>query len=178
MRRARDDDRVLITYLYTFAQKNLGLPPWSGYVGAFVAGVTTFIASPMIGMLSARVGQTRFMMTAALVGLLVTWPLFHALTSAPTVPTLILVEVVIGFLMAAYFALLPSLTAEMYPVEVRTTGMWLSYNIGVTLLGGFAPTVLSWLVTYDLRAPSMYYMAVAVLSLIGLTLARRAYGMR
>ena len=63
-------------------------------------------------------------------------------------------------------------------MEIRTTGMSLSYNIGVTLLGGFAPSILAWLVTYYLRAPSMYYMFVAVLSLIGLTIARRVYGMR
>lgn len=168
----------LITYLPTFAQKNLGLPPWSGYVGAIVAGVTTFIASPLIGTLADRIGQTRIMMTTAFIGLVIAWPLFHALTSAPSVKTLIIVEIVIGCLMAAYFAPLPSLMAEMYPVEIRTTGMSLSYNIGVTLLGGFAPSILAWLVTYDLRAPSMYYMFVAVLSLIGLTIARRVYGMR
>ena len=54
----------------------------------------------------------------------------------------------------------------------------LAYNIGVTLLGGFAPTILAWLVTYSLRAPSIYYIAVAVLSVIGLILARRIFGSR
>ncbi len=53
--------------------------------------------------------------------------------------------------------------------------MSLAYNIGVTLLGGFAPTILAWLVTYDLRAPSFYYIAVALLSIAGLLIARRVY---
>lgn len=48
----------------------------------------------------------------------------------------------------------------------------------MTLLGGFAPTVLAWLVTYDLRAPSFYYIGVAILSIVGLIIARRVYGMR
>ena len=165
----------LITYLPTFAQRNLGLPPWSGYAGALVAGLIALVGSPFIGMLADRIGQTRIMLTAAVVGLVVAYPMFALLTGAPSVTTLIVAEIVIGALMAAYFAPLPSLLAAMFPVQVRTTGMSLAYNIGVTLLGGFAPTILAWLVTYNLQAPSFYYIAVAILSIIGLIIARRVY---
>lgn len=168
----------LITYLPTFAQKNLGLPPWSGYAGAVVAGLVIMVGSPFVGALADRVGQTRIMIVAAAVGLVVAFPMFALLTGAPSVATLVAVEVVIGALCAAYFAPLPSMLSEFFPVEVRTTGMSLAYNIGVTLLGGFAPTVLAWLVAYSLRAPSFYYIAVAILSLAGLTIARRVYGSR
>ncbi|WP_052466762.1 MFS transporter [Mobilicoccus massiliensis] len=168
----------LITYLPTFAQKNLGLPPWSGYAGAAVAGLIALVGSPFVGALADRVGQSIIMLVAAVVGLVVAWPMFAVLTAAPSVSALIVVEVVLGVLMAAYFAPLPSLLAEMFPVRIRTTGMSLAYNIGVTLLGGFAPSVLAWLVTYSLQAPSLYYMAVAVLSIGGLLLARRLYVVR
>lgn len=168
----------LITYLPTFAQRNLGLPPWSGYAGALVAGLIALVGSPFIGMLADRIGQTRIMLTAAVVGLVVAYPMFALLTGAPSVTTLIVAEIVIGALMAAYFAPLPSLLAAMFPVQVRTTGMSLAYNIGVTLLGGFAPTILAWLVTYNLQAPSFYYIAVALLSIAGLLIARRVYGQR
>jgi MHS family proline/betaine transporter-like MFS transporter len=49
-----------------------------------------------------------------------------------------------------------------------------SYNLGVTLFGGFAPLILAWLVerTGSLFAPSYYYMAVAVVSLAGLLIVR------
>ena len=165
----------LITYLPTFAQKNLGLPPWSGYAGAVVAGLIALVGSPFVGHLADRIGQTKIMLTAAVVGLVVAFPMFALLTSAPTVATLIVAEIILGTLMAAYFSPLPSLLAQMFPVEIRTTGMSLAYNIGVTLLGGFAPTILAWLVTYDLRAPSFYYIAVALLSIAGLLIARRVY---
>ena len=118
------------------------------------------------------------MLVAAVIGLGVSYPIFALLATTPTVTTLILGEIILGILMAAYFAPLPSMLSEMFPVEIRTTGMSLAYNIGVTLLGGFAPTVLAWLVTYDLRAPSFYYIGVAILSIVGLIIARRVYGMR
>lgn len=168
----------MITYLPTFAQKNLGLPPWSGYAGAVVAGFVIFVGSPLSGMLADRIGQTRIMLAAAGTGIVIAFPLFSWLTSAPKVSTLILLEIILGVLCAAYFAPLPSMLSELFPVEIRTTGMSLAYNIGVTLLGGFAPTILAWLVTYSLRAPSIYYIAVALLSIVGLLIARRHYGSR
>jgi MFS family permease len=168
----------MITYLPTFAQKNLGLPPWSGYAGAVAAGLVVFVGSPLSGALADRVGQTRIMLAAAGTGVVIAYPLFSLLTNAPKVSTLIMLEIILGVLCAAYFAPLPSLLSEMFPVEIRTTGMSLAYNIGVTLLGGFAPTILAWLVTYSLRAPSIYYMAVALISVIGLLIARRVFGSR
>ncbi|GAB49458.1 MFS transporter [Mobilicoccus pelagius] len=168
----------LITYMPTFAQKNLGLPPWSGYAGAIVAGLIALVGSPLAGALADRIGQTRIMLAAAVIGLVVAWPMFAALTTTPAVWTLIAIEMVLGALMAAYFAPLPSLLAELFPVEVRTTGMSLAYNIGVTLLGGFAPSILAWLVTHSLQAPSFYYMGVAILSIVSLLVARRVYGAR
>lgn len=169
----------LITYLPTFAQKNLGLPPWSGYAGATVAGLVALVGSPFIGSLADRIGQTRIMLTAAGVGLVIAYPMFALVTGTPHVWSLIVAEIILGVLMAAYFAPLPSLLAAMFPVEIRTTGMSLAYNIGVTLLGGFAPAVLTWLVSrYGLQAPSLYYIAVAVLSICGLLIARRVYHQR
>lgn len=69
---------------------------------------------------------------------------------------------------------------ELFPSAVRTTGVSVAYNIGVTLLGGIAPLVLTWLLTItgSLHAPSLYYMAIAVISLIGLIVARRRYAAR
>lgn len=118
----------LITYLPTFAQKNLGLPPWSGYAGAIVAGLIALIGSPFVGHLADKIGQTKIMLVAAVIGLGVSYPIFALLATTPTVTTLILGEIILGILMAAYFAPLPSMLSEMFPVEIRTTGMSLAYT--------------------------------------------------
>ena len=56
----------------------------------------------------------------------------------------------------------------------------MSYNLGVTLFGGFAPLILTWLIarTGSLLAPSYYYIVVAFVSLTGLTVARTRQGHR
>ncbi|RIK16004.1 MAG: MFS transporter [Acidobacteria bacterium] len=169
----------LILYMPTFAITALELPAYSGYIGAAVAGLVTLVLAPMFGHLGDRVGTVPIMVAASVVGGLVVYPLFVTLINTPSIWMLTLVEIVLGVVLAAYFAPLPAMMSALFPTEVRTTGMSLAYNVGVTTLGGLTPLVLAWLVDHfaDI-SPAIYYIAVCVLSLVGLTLARRVYRMR
>ncbi len=71
------------------------------------------------------------MMTAAVV-LVLSLPLFLILVANPSVLVLTLVQVVLGIQMAFYFGPLPALLSFMYPTPIRTTGLSISYNLGVT----------------------------------------------
>lgn len=164
----------LITYLPAFAM-TLGLPDWSGYAGAVLAGVIALVLSPVVGKLADRLGQTRIMMVSAGVGMVIVVPMVQLIISVGSVWALLVVEAILGLLMAAYFAPLPSLMTQMFPVQVRTTGMSVAYNIGVTSMGSFAPAILAAWVQSSLLAPGFYYMIIGVISLIGLVLARRLY---
>ncbi|WP_040159545.1 MFS transporter [Nigerium massiliense] len=166
-----------LSYMPSFAMTHLHLPSWSGYLGSFISGVIMFGLSPFVGKLADRVGRIPIMLPAAIVGLLVIYPMFSFLVANPSVPTLTIVQVVVGLVMTAYFAPLPSLMSSFFPVSIRTTGMSLSYNIAVTLFGGLAPLALETLIalTGSNLAPSFWYMIVAVLSIIGLVVARKVY---
>ena len=60
--------------------------------------------------------------------------------------------------------------AEQFPVDTRAVGIAFSYSISVTIFGGFAPFVATWLIaqTGDPLSPSFYLMATALLSVIAL----------
>ncbi|NLU67168.1 MFS transporter [Streptomyces sp. HNM0574] len=170
----------LILYMPTFAVESLGVPADAAYLGGVVAGLVVLAGVPFVGRLADRVGPVRVMTWTAVAALLLAWPLFKVLTSSPTVPVLVLVVAVLGVVMAFYFAPLPALLTSLYPGEVRNTAVSAAYNTGVTLLGGIAPLVLTWLIdrTGSLDSPSLYYMGVAVVSLVGLGFARRWEGVR
>jgi MHS family proline/betaine transporter-like MFS transporter len=70
--------------------------------------------------------------------------------------------------------------SEIFPTRTRSTGMNVSYNIAVTLFGGFAPLWNESLIalTRTTLAPSFYLMFVACLSLLSLTLVRRHFAVR
>jgi len=170
----------LIIYMPTFAVKNLDLPGYAGYLGGIISGVVTLVGAPYVGKLADRVGCVQVMTVTAAAALVLGWPLFKILVGNPSVLTLTLVQFVLGILLAFYFGPLPALLAEMFPTNIRSTGMSVSYNIGVTVFGGFAPLILTWLIasTGSLLAPSYYYVAVATFSVLGLTVAQTRLGHR
>jgi MHS family proline/betaine transporter-like MFS transporter len=101
--------------------------------------------------------------------------LFAWLAAAPTLQTLLIVQAIIGVLMAGYMGALPSLMSELFPTRLRTTGLSISYSFGVAIFGGFAPFINAWMIkaTDSNLAPSFYLMLAAVISLLALTAAYR-----
>jgi MHS family proline/betaine transporter-like MFS transporter len=84
----------------------------------------------------------------------------------------------VGVLKAGYFAPLPAMMAELFPITSRATGMAVSYNVGVMTFGGTTPLVIVWLVdaTGNTLALTFYLMFLAVLSLVSVLVARRRLG--
>ena len=167
----------LILYMPTFAVKSLELPAYAGYLGGIISGLVTLCGVPYVGALADRVGPVIIMRVAGIAAVVLAWPMFALLVANPTVWGLTVVEVVLGVIMALYFGPLPALLSELFPTAIRTTGLSISYNLGVTLFGGFAPLVLTWLIdrTGSLLSPSVYYIAIALLSLVGLFVARSRF---
>ncbi|MDO5498195.1 MAG: MFS transporter [Propionibacteriaceae bacterium] len=170
----------LITYLPQYAVQNLGLPVWAAFPGAVVAGVITLVGSPFVGMLADRVGPTTIMIPAAIAGILAGWPVFWLLTSNPSIAVLTICEVIVGIFMCLYFAPMPALLSDFFPIEVRGSGMTIAYSFGVAIFGGFAPLILSWLVgvTQVLTVPGFYYSVLCLFSLIAVVIARKVYAQR
>lgn len=170
----------MILYMPTFAVTNLDIPPTAAYLGGVVAGTITVFGSPFVGRLADRFGPARIMTYAAIAALVLAWPIFQLIVTLRSVVALIIAIAMLGVIMAFYFAPLPGLLSSMFPADIRGSGLSVTYNVGVTLLGGIAPLVLTWLlqVTGSLNAPSLYYMAIAVLSLVGLYVVRTRYAQR
>ncbi|SDH47089.1 MFS transporter, MHS family, proline/betaine transporter [Paraburkholderia phenazinium] len=170
----------LVLFMPTYGVKQLGLAPWVAFAAIALTGVIQMLFSPLVGHLSDRHGRTRIMLVSALLLLVLIYPAFVYLVAHPSFGTLIAVQIVLGFLMTGYFAALPGLLSEIFPVQTRTTGMSLAYNIAVTIFGGFGPFIITWLIgaTGSKVAPSFYMMFAAVISLIALRAARRKLGFR
>ena len=74
----------------------------------------------------------------------------------------------------------PALLSELFPTQTRTTGLSLSYNTAVTIFGGFAPFILTWLisVTNDKLSPSYYLVFAAAISITALLFTRSRLGFK
>lgn len=170
----------LITYMPSYAATTLHVPQSTGFLATLTAGLILTIATPMVGYIAGKVGRIKIMLTAAVMYAIVIFPSFMWLNSKATQTALILVVGLMALLKAVYFAPLAGLMADVFPVRTRVTGMSLSYNIGVTVFGGFAPVIATGLIslTGSPVAPSYYLILAAALSIVALLAASRKLGMK
>ena len=144
-----------------------------------MVGVIQMAFAPLVGHWSDTYGRVRVMIAPAIGILVLIYPAFasgrasglrHAdrAAGAARVPD------------DGLLAALPGLLSEVFPVQTRTTGMSLAYNVAVTIFGGFGPFIIAWLIkaTGMKTAPSFYLMFAAVLSLVALVVLRKRFGFR
>ena len=164
-------------FMPTYAIVNLGMPKTAAFVSTLIFGVVMSIGSPFIGMLADKAGPARVMTWAAVGTILIGIPAFLLLMAAPGLPMMVLVELILSVLATAYFAPLPAIMSSMFPARIRSTGLSLGYNIGVTVFGGFAPFILTWLIdrTGSLLVPGYYLVGVAAIATASLAVSRKVF---
>jgi MHS family proline/betaine transporter-like MFS transporter len=170
----------LLSYMPTYAITQLHLPASTGFAAALVGGIALLIATPFAGHWSDRFGQIRFMGPAAVLILLLIYPLFLLLVTFPGIGVLLGMLCILSVLKAAYFGPMAALIANLFPAETRATGMAVGYNIGVAIFGGFTPLIATWLIaaTGTPLAPSFWVMFTAVASLASLGVISKKLGLR
>lgn len=163
-------------YMPIYALKQLHIPATSSFLGAMVTGAVLMVTAPLFGMLSDRYGRFRVLSIAMVMIGGTSYPLFLMLNMWPTVTTLMIVQALVGLLLAASLGPIPAMLSDIFPTSTRGTGLALSYNFSVTLFGGFAPLIVTWMIAFteSKLAPSFYVTATALMSITAvLALGRR-----
>ncbi|MDR5773560.1 MULTISPECIES: MFS transporter [unclassified Caballeronia] len=170
----------MLLYMPTYATRQLGLSPSSGFIATLTAGFIMMVLVPVVGHLSDKFGRIRIMQVTGVVFFLTVYPAFMLMNAHPSLPTLLAAVIWVALLKATYFAPIPALMAELFPTATRTTGMAFGYNIGTTIFGGFTPLAVASLiaVTGNNLAPGLYLMIAAVVSLFTLVWARMRIKLR
>lgn len=155
-------------FMPTFAAKQLGMSATHAFAASLLAGVIQLLVVPVVGALSDRYGRRRFTFFSALGILVVAYPLFATLVGDPSLPTLLGVQAVIGLLVAVYLGALGGLICDLFPPQTRTSGVSIGNAVAVTIFGGFAPMINTWLIAVsgNNAAPSLYLSLGAALSLL------------
>ncbi|HUK06767.1 MAG TPA: MFS transporter [Stellaceae bacterium] len=165
----------LLLYIPTYGVKTLHLPASTGFTATLVGGIILAIFSLVAGHWSDKSPRPRIMLITGWLFLLTSYPVFWLMVSYPSLATAIFAVGWLNLVKAGYSGVLPSLMAEQFPVETRAVGVALSFGISVTIFGGFAPFVATWLiaVTNDPLSPSYYLMVTALLSIVALMFISR-----
>jgi MHS family proline/betaine transporter-like MFS transporter len=163
-----------LLFIPTFAVRHLGLPISNSFAAVFFTGVLHLVFIPIFGMLSDRIGRTPGPIFAGLVMLIAIYPALAWLANGPTVFKLFMLQGVYGIVSSAYLGAVPSLMAELFPTNIRGSGLSISYAFAVAIFGGFAPFIHEWLIstTGSPLALSYYMMFAAIVGLLALAGAR------
>jgi MHS family proline/betaine transporter-like MFS transporter len=166
--------QYMLVYMPTYAIHELHLPPYLSYTAAVAAAALQTLVVPFVGVWVDKVGQGRVMLGAAILFIVTAYPAFALLNLHASLAMLVAMVCWIALLKSCYSGALPSFMAKVFPVATRVSGLSLSYNVSVTIFGGFAPFFAQSLVdlTGSKLAPSYYIIVTAILSLVSLVILR------
>ena len=167
----------ILLYIPTYGQKTLHLPAYTGFIATLIGGFVLAIGCPLFGHWSDKIARPRLMVISAWLFFLTSWPCFYLMSAWPTLAACIIAVSWLQLLKAAYSGVLPSLLGEQFPVAIRAIGVSLSFSTAVTVFGGFAPLIATWLIaqTGDPLSPSYYLVVTAAMSATALIgIQRRA----
>lgn len=155
---------ALIIYLPLYVQRFFGVAPHASYVAYLFGNIALVAGSLTAGKLADRFGARRVMLASAFLLLILPAPILSVLSVSHGVTTMIAVAGLLCFLVSQFVGAAPLGIAGLFPKSVRASGIALSYNIAVSLFGGFAPAILTALGNVWRGVPSAaLYVSIAAL---------------
>lgn len=157
----------------TYVTKMLGLDKSVALTAVMIGQGVAVVAIPLIAILADRIGR-RPVYVFASVATIVWAFVFFALLDTKS-PGLIIVAVAGGlFIFAAFSAVIGAFFSELFPTEVRYSGVSLAYNLASVLAGSLAPIIAIWLYAkFDTGyAIGAYLAAMGAVSLVASLIAK------
>jgi MFS family permease len=167
---------LLIAYFITYGT-SLGMSRPSVLAATVVGAVGWLVFTLWAGGLSDRIGRVRTFQIGY--AALFAWmtPMFLLMQTANAL-LFTLAVVVLSFGLGLSYGPMSALYAEMFPTQVRYSGVSIGYALGAILGGAFAPTIAQALVQATGTALSVgfYIMALTLISITAVTLVRDPRG--
>jgi MHS family proline/betaine transporter-like MFS transporter len=165
---------VLLFYMPTYAVKVLKVPQADGFIAGMAGGSAIMVFAPLVGLLADRIGRRVLLSGSALLILVLAWPMFTFINHVPGLSSLLVFQLVFGVLIATYTGPILAAFSELFPARVLSTGLSVAYNFAVTIFGGFASFIITWLFppSGSSLAPATYVMIAAAISLVGTRFVR------
>jgi MFS transporter, MHS family, proline/betaine transporter len=158
---------LMFVYAATYLTEIVGIAKSRALAINTIGMAAAVVMLPVAGALSDRFGRKPMLLLSAGAIIICAWPLFNLLWH-PMFHAPLLGQIGFALLIATFDGVAPVTAAEAFPANVRCTGVGLSHNLCMALLGGTAPMVATYLIdkTDNEMVPPLYLIAAAIISAI------------
>ena len=152
----------------------------SGALAALTAvNVLHIFAIPSFAMLSDKIGRKPVMLTGAVAGIVLIFPIFWLIASGKTGALLLALALCNPVVHALMGGPISAWLGEKFAADIRYSGMAVTFQLGSTLSAGFAPLVATWLLMRtggtDPTLVAVFFIGLCVLSALAFLLSPESY---
>jgi len=152
---------IWTVFLAAYAYQTGKLPLSDGFLGSMIALVVFCFALPAAGALSDRVGRKPLLLGTAIGFFVLSYPMFTLLRNGDFM-TFLIVDIVGILLLAGIDGVMSAVFCELFPTNLRTTGIGVPYAICGAIFSGTAPLIAAKYPDYV----AFYVMAIAFVSIV------------
>jgi MHS family proline/betaine transporter-like MFS transporter len=164
---------LLIGYFPTFFVSIMKVSLRESMIISFIGLLALSIFVPIFGLLSDIVNKKILHGLGAFGFLTCSYLIFH-LAMGKNIFFLMMSEILMALFIAPIAGSLISMLSEMFPTNIRYTGVSIGYNIGMAVFGGVTPLIAMYLTKLfqSSLAPSYYLCFVGAITLLSLLLIK------
>ena len=140
---------VFTVFILAYIAETVGAPRGTALTSVLIGSALDIIALPIAGWASDRFGRRPVFIFGALFMAVSAWPLFMMIESGSAVAIAAAISVFMVFGHAAVYGPLAAFYAELFPANVRYSGVSIGYQAASILLGGLTPLIASSLLLWS-----------------------------
>jgi MFS family permease len=153
-------------YTATYAINTLHYGQGWSMAGTLVNGLTGAVFSLVGGVVADRFGVKRVAVYPRLILAVLLYPMLHLVVSSGSPVVLVICMAALMAIHASCSSAALALVPMIFPTAVRTAGLSIAYALGVTVFGGTAQIVFTWVIgaTGDKLSWVWYIVAMSIVS--------------
>ena len=150
------------TYMQKFLTNTSGFSRSAATEIMTIALVVFMLIQPLWGIAADRLGRKPILYVFGFGGVLVSVPVFTAISHAATPAAALALVLAPLVLLGGYTSISGLIKAELFPAHIRTLGVALPYAVGNTLFGGTAEYVALWFKQAGAESGFYWYLTAII----------------
>jgi MFS family permease len=166
--------QYFILYTTTYAINTLHYTTGWAMAVSMVTGITGMVFAIAGGTLADKVGIRSVVLLPRLVATLLLYPVLHLVVSSGSPLVMVIAMAGLAAIHATSSAAAIVLIPMVFPAAVRTSALSIAYALGVTIFGGTAQLIFTWIIdaTGDKLSWVWYVIVMSLISLVSTLMIR------